>query len=1317
MGFVHLHVHTQYSIQDSVNKIGDCLARVKDLGQTACAITDHGNMYGVVQFYKKAKDLGIKPIIGCEVYLTDKDHKVKENAAYGKYYHLILLAENQTGYANLVKLCTLGYTEGFYRRPRIDYALLEQYHEGLICLSACIGGELPKAILRNDFNAARSVIRRNVEIFGKDNYFLEIQDHGTREEKAVSQALAVLSREMSVPLVATADVHYTRKEDRPAHDALLCIRTNSNLSPGDMPVILGDASDPRLITYAGEGYYLQSEDEMRALFPAYPEAIENTQKIADRCNVEFEFHKTKMPAYKVPEGYTAFSYLEELCLKGMEERYPGKTDEMRPRIEYELDMIRKMGFVEYFLIVWDFIHWAKTHGVPVGPGRGSAAGSCVAYAIGITDIDPIEYGLLFERFLNPERVSMPDIDVDFCMANRHKVVEYVQQKYGTECVCQIITFGTFAARQILKDVGKCMGLSVSERDAFAKLVPEAPGITLAEARKMSGEFDEACSRYQEIYKVSCSLEGLPRQTGTHAAGVIICDRPVSDYIPLSVRDGQVQSQFNMVEVEELGLLKMDFLGLRTLTAIEEAKRNIRERYGAVPEIKPGDQEVFRLISTGKTKGIFQLESQGIQSFMQDLKPTCIGDLIAGVALYRPGPMDFIPDFVRGKNDASNVHYMCPQLEPILKNTYGCIVYQEQVMQIFQSLAGYSLGRADIVRRAMSKKKASVLNAEKEVFIYGDEKAGVPGCVKNGIPEEAAKQIFHSMEEFARYAFNKCVSGDTVIVRPAGYQRCRGMTVAEMYKVAHDAGFAKENGYSQLREEFLKEKNYGPALSMYGVSSVKRNVVCDIQESGVRPLYRVTTESGKYIECTSNHKFPTMGGVKTLSALNPGDALYAADCSDGFGGEVPVYGDKIVSIEFVRTEMAYDVTMADPAHNFVANNGIVTCNSHAAAYANICYDTAWLMRYYPTEYFAALMTSVITDKGKVAEYAQAAKEKGIKLCHVDINHSESGFTPVNDSKILFAIGGISNIGSAAAEALCHNRTEDFPTFRKALEACKLAGITSKGVEMLAYAGAFAAFGGNRRQYALVAKDAMAMISKDLKEQTEGQLSLFGFMGEPDPDIELPELAECAPLEKCEHEKEACGMYVSERPLDSYRTFCSELHRVSPEYSAGVLKSAKRHEGKNGTMAFVSIELESGEEKDYVVFPNVFSENWAKLMEGFLLVFKCGRDNIIDRVEKISDYPVNTYIRTAPEAIIDTCNECFKIAEGYPGKKDGLDELRVYSSDGKKICEKKKVTSGYFKEEAFLNSLRDRFGNDNVILRIARGQWKRSRSTTRILNNRA
>ena len=1125
MSFVHLHAHTQYSIQDAVNKIDDYLERVKELGQPACAITDHGVMYGVVQFYKKAKELGIKPIIGCEFYLTDRDRRKKEDAKYGKYYHLILLAENQRGYKNLVKLCTKGFTEGFYRRPRIDYQLLEEYHEGLICLSACIAGELPKAVLRGDLEAAKNVIRRNLKIFGEGNYFLEIQNHGIREEQVVAQTLVSLSHEFHVPLVATNDVHYTREEDSKAREALLCIRANSGRT-GEAPVLLEDKADPRRISYDGCGYYVKSEEEMRELFPNLEEAIENTGRIAERCNVEFTFHETKMPSFQVPDGYSAYEYLEKLCLEGLPKRYPGREEQMKQQMEYELQMIRKMGFVEYFLIVWDFIHWARNHQVPVGPGRGSVCGSCVAYLLEITDIDPVKYDLVFERFLNPERISMPDIDMDFCMNNRYRVVDYVKQRYGEDCVSQIITFGTFAARQSIKDVGKCMGLTVSERDALAKLVPQEPGMTLMKARETSIEFDEACRNYESVYSIARTIEGLPRQTGTHAAGIIICDRPVSDYIPLSVRDGVVQSQFNMVEVEELGLLKMDFLGLRTLSAIDEAEKNIIKKLGALPEMKENDPEVFQMISTGKSTGVFQLESQGMQDFMKELGPTCMDDLIAGISLYRPGPMDFIPDFIRGKH--GEVHYKCKELIPILKNTYGCIVYQEQVMQIFRDLAGYSLGRADIVRRAMSKKKAAVLDAEREVFLYGDEKTGVPGCVKNGISEAIAKEIFEDMTDFAKYAFNK---------------------------------------------------------------------------------------------------------------------------------------------------------------------------SHAAAYATVCYRTAWLLHYFPTEYFAALMTSVITDSEKVAEYAKGAKENGIVLKPVDINLSEVGFTPINEKEILFAIGGISGIGTEIARTFCRRRKGRYFSFREVLEDLKASGVSSKGVTALANAGAFDSLGGTRLQYANIAQSAIASIAKEQKKQVGGQIDMFSLLDWKEPDIELPDIGDYTSLEKCRLEKEACGFYVSGSPLDCYRTFCHELRKKDQTLHAGVLKSLKKYQSKNGTMAFITMEQQEGD-KEYVVFPNVFSENAYKFETDQILVFQCGRDNVIDKIENIFQFHVNVYVRSTEENFYNDGKTARALARD---RKDsmGMDELRIYYADGQKICEIiRAADTGYYKEEDFLNRLRRQFGEDKVFLRIVR-----------------
>ncbi len=750
MAFTHLHTHTEYSLLDGSNKIKEYVARVKELGMDAAAITDHGVMFGVIDFYKAARANGIKPILGCEVYVAPNSRFDKETTGgEDRYYHLVLLAENNQGYANLVKIVSKGFVEGYYYRPRVDMEVLEQYHEGIIALSACLAGEVPRYIVKGLYDEAKKMALKYEAVFGKGNYFLELQDHGIPEQQMVNQALFRMSRELDIPLVATNDIHYTYAEDEKPHDILLCIQTGKKLS------------DENRMRYEGGQYYVKSPKEMEALFPYAKEALENTEKIAGRCNVDIEFGVTKLPKYDVPEGFTSWEYLNHLCTQGLEKRYPQVTEELKERLTYELSVIRRMGYVDYFLIVWDFIHYAKEHDIAVGPGRGSAAGSIVSYTLGITDIDPIRYQLLFERFLNPDRVSMPDIDIDFCVERRPDVINYVTEKYGKDRVVQIVTFGTMAARNAIRDVGRVMGLPYAFVDAIAKMVPTEKDITLVRAMELNPELRgryESDPQVKELMDMAKRLEGLPRHTSMHAAGVVICQKSADEYVPLSrATDGTIVTQFTMTTLEELGLLKMDFLGLRNLTVIQAAVRLVEKESGGrldLEKISYDDKDVFAGIGTGRTDGMFQLESAGMKNFMKELKPRNLEDLTAGIALYRPGPMQFIPQYVRGKEHPESIHYDCPQLESILETTYGCIVYQEQVMQIVQKLGGFTLARSDLVRKAMSKKKADVMARERQNFVYGNEEEHVPGCIANGIPERLANKIYDEIIAFGEYAFNK-----------------------------------------------------------------------------------------------------------------------------------------------------------------------------------------------------------------------------------------------------------------------------------------------------------------------------------------------------------------------------------------------------------------------------------------------------------------------------------------------------------------------------------------------------------------------------------
>ena len=961
MAFTHLHVHTEYSLLDGSSKIEELVARAKELGMNSLAITDHGVMYGAVAFYKAAKAAGIKPILGSEVYVAPGSRFDREaGGGKDKYYHLVLLAENDTGYHNLMKIVSKGFVDGFYYKPRVDYEVLERYHEGIICLSACLAGEVPRYLERGLYDKAREAALRYEGIFGKGNFFLELQDHGIPAQKMVNQGLLRLSRELGIDLVATNDIHYTFDSDVDAHDILLCIQTGKKVA------------DENRMRYEGGQYYCKSEEEMRRLFPYAQEAIDNTQKIADRCDVEIEFGVTKLPRYEVPEGYDSWGYLNHLCNEGLKMRYPEDDGTLKKRLDYELDVIHTMGYVDYFLIVWDFIHFAKSHGISVGPGRGSAAGSIVSYCLEITDIDPIRYNLLFERFLNPERVSMPDIDVDFCFERRQEVIDYVVQKYGKDQVVQIVTFGTFAARGVVRDVGRVLDLPYAKCDAIAKMIPKDLGITLDKALKSSPDLRNAYDTDDEVkYLIDMSkrLEGLPRHTSMHAAGVVISRLSVDEYVPLSRgADGTITTQFTMTELEELGLLKMDFLGLRTLTVIQNATRQAEKNHHMkldLLHIDYNDPNVMDMIGSGKDEGVFQLESGGMKSFMKELKPRTLEDIIAGISLYRPGPMDFIPKYLKGKNDPASITYDCPQMEEILEPTYGCIVYQEQVMQIVRELAGYTMGRSDLVRRAMSKKKASVMEKERQNFVYGNLAEDVKGCVANGIDERTANHIYDEMIDFAKYAFNK---------------------------------------------------------------------------------------------------------------------------------------------------------------------------SHAACYAVVSYQTAYLKYYYPQEFMAALLTSVLDRVDKISEYILTCRQMGIGILPPDINEGESGFS-VSGNAIRYGLSAIKSIGRNVVDAIVRERELNgcFTSLDDFIGRMSGKEINKKTVENFIKAGAMDSLPGNRRQKLLVVPEMMDQKNKERKTSLEGQMSLFDFAAEEDKQnfqITLPNVAEFPREEMLSLEKEVLGVYVTGHPLEEY-----------------------------------------------------------------------------------------------------------------------------------------------------------------------------------------
>ncbi|MFV0315119.1 MAG: DNA polymerase III subunit alpha, partial [Anaerotignum sp.] len=1049
--FVHLHVHTEYSLLDGSAKIKELVQRTKELGMDSIAVTDHGAMFGAIEFYKAALEADVKPIIGCEVYVASES-RFKKDGKGGNYNHLVLLAENNEGYQNLIKLVSFGYIDGFYYKPRVDKELLRKYHKGIIASSACLAGEVARNVLSVSYEEAKKAALEHLDIFGEGNFFLELQDHGMREQKQVNLALMRMSKETGIPLIATNDSHYIFKEDSEPHDILLCIQTGKTVLDEDR------------MRYEGDQFYVKSPQEMYDLFPEVPEALENTAKIAKRCNVTFDFHELKLPQFDVPEGTSASQYLREVCQIGFLEKYPQAKQEWKERLEYELTTIENMGYVDYFLIVWDFIKYAKDLGIIVGPGRGSAAGSMVSYCLAITTIDPLKYDLIFERFLNPERVSMPDIDIDFCYERRQEVIDYVIEKYGEDHVAQIITFGTMAARAAIKDVGRALAMPYSNVDRISKMIPTELGITIQKALAMNPDLQEAYAKEEDtrfLIDNSLRLEGLPRHSSTHAAGVVICKEPVMEYVPLSANDGQINTQYTMTLLEELGILKMDFLGLRTLTVIQNAVQEVERIHGIkldIDTVPEDDMAVFQLISQGKTEGLFQLESNGMKQFMRELQPKRLEDLIAGISLYRPGPMDFIPKYVKGKNDQENIQYTHESLIPILENTYGCIVYQEQVMQIVRDLAGYSLGRSDLVRRAMSKKKASVMAQERQNFVYGVGEE-VPGCVKNGIPAEAAEKIFDEMTDFAKYAFNK---------------------------------------------------------------------------------------------------------------------------------------------------------------------------SHAACYAVVGYQTAWLKTHYPVEFMAALMTSVMDNASKVSNYIEECKKMGIVLLPPDINEGYGHFS-VSNGKIRFGLAAIKNLGRGVVNALVAER-EKSGCFLSMTDFCtrmEARDINKRGIESLIKAGALDSFGGNRSQYMAIYKSILDGIVQARKNNIAGQINLFDIDTENESyksQDDLPDIAEYEPRDKLAMEKEVLGIYVSGHPLAVYEDrIRKKISHSSADFMideteerepmregtkvivGGMVANVSVKYTRNGDkMAFLTLEDFQGA-MEIVVFPKIYQQFTKFLEEEAVLLIK-GRTNV-------------------------------------------------------------------------------------------------------------
>ena len=1145
MNFTHLHVHTEYSLLDGSNKIKEYVDRVRELGMDSAAITDHGVMYGVIDFYRAARAAGINPILGCEVYVAPGSRFDREaGSGDDRYYHLVLLAENNQGYSNLMKIVSKGFVEGFYYKPRVDLSLLEKYHEGIIALSACLASEVARFLTRGMYEDAKKAALRYQDIFGKGNFFLELQDHGIPEQQNVNQQLLKMHRETGIDLVATNDVHYTLAEDAQPHDVLLCLQTGKKLADEDR------------MRYEGGQYYVKSPEEMERLFPYAPEALENTHKIAQRCHVEIEFGVTKLPKFDVPEGYTSWEYLNELCFKGLEERYQPVTEELKERLNYELSTIRNMGYVDYFLIVWDFIKYARDHDIMVGPGRGSAAGSLVAYTLGITQLDPIRYDLLFERFLNPERVSMPDIDVDFCFERRQEVIDYVRRKYGDDCVVQIVTFGTLAARGVIRDVGRVMDLPYAQVDTIAKMIPQELNITIDKALQMNPEFKKAYEEQKEIHDLidtAKRLEGLPRHTSMHAAGVVISQKDVSEYVPLSrASDGSIVTQFTMTTLEELGLLKMDFLGLRTLTVIQNAVHLIEQDAGVkldMQHIDYNDKKVLDSLGTGRSDGVFQLESAGMKNFMKELKPQSLDDVIAGISLYRPGQMDFIPQYIRGKNRPDTIKYDCPQLEPILKPTYGCIVYQEQVMQIVRNLAGYTLGRSDLVRRAMSKKKAAVMEKERQNFVYGNEEEGVPGCIANGISEQTANKIYDDMIDFAKYAFNK---------------------------------------------------------------------------------------------------------------------------------------------------------------------------SHAAAYAVVSYQTAFLKYYYPVEFMAALMTSVIEMPTKVAEYIQVCRQMNIKILPPDVNRGAYGFS-VDNGAIRYGLSAIKSVGRPVINALVEEREAngEYRSLKDFIE--RLTGTVNKrAIENFIKAGALDCLEGNRRQKMLVYGQIVDSIAQEKKNSFAGQMSLFDLVSDEEKkeyEIRMPDVEEYDKEMILAFEKDVLGIYLSGHPLERYRNIMEKMISAKttdfqPDEESGVPKvydgqkviiggmiteKTIKYTRNNKVMAFLTVEDLLGT-VEIVVFPRDY-EKWQAMLNEDARVFVQGRVNaeddkpsklILEKVRAFEDMPQELWIQFKDKAeYAEKEQELLETLKGY----SGVSAVVIYLKD---VNAMKRLPAGYHARisDSLTGELRKKYGESNV-----------------------
>ena len=1084
--FTHLHLHTEYSLLDGACRIEGLMQRVKALGQTAVAITDHGVMYGCVDFYKAAKKAGVKPIIGCEVYVATRTRFDKVNRIDGSN-HLVLLCKNETGYKNLIKMVSAGFTEGFYNKPRVDHELLEEYHEGLICLSACLAGEIPQALLAGDYEKAKNLARYYEDLFGKGNYYIEIQDHRLDEQRTVLPLLVRLSRETGIPLVATNDAHYLEKEDSRMQHILICIQTNKTVNDDDV------------LEFGTDEFYVKSTDEMYELFSAWPEACENTSRIAEMCSFDFEFGVTRLPYFVAPDGMDNKEYFVKLCRDGLLRRYGADVPEdIRARLDYEISIIDRMGYINYYLIVFDFINYAKSQGIPVGPGRGSGAGSLAAYCVGITNIDPIKYNLLFERFLNPERVSMPDFDIDFCYERRQEVIDYVIRKYGADHVAQIVTFGTMAARAAIRDVGRVLDMPYGTVDGIAKLVPMEPKMTLTKALSISRELKaryDADPQVKELIDMSLKLEGMPRHASTHAAGVVITREAADEYVPLATNDGNPVTQFTMTTIEELGLLKMDFLGLRTLTVIDDAEKMIRKREPgfSMDAVPYDDQRVYAMLNAGETEGVFQMESGGMTQAVMGLQSKSLEDIIAIISLYRPGPMESIPTYIANRHNPGNVKYKTPQLEHILDVTNGCIVYQEQVMQICRELAGFSYGQADLVRRAMSKKKHDVMEKERQHFVHGNTEPGheCAGCVANGISEAVANAIFDDMSSFASYAFNK---------------------------------------------------------------------------------------------------------------------------------------------------------------------------AHAAAYAVVAYQTAYLKRHYPREFMAALLTSVLDNTGKVIEYTAECQRMGIRVLPPDINASDAGFT-VEGKDIRFGLLALKNVGRNLIATVVRERSGT--PYRSLYDFCKrLHGteINRRAVESMIKSGAFDNLEAKRRSMMDGVEGILKSVESEARRNLDGQIDLFGALdGEQESGrnvYKLPDSGEEYPYDiLLQMEKEVSGLYLSGHPLDHYRPVIEKVSTCRISELVGenahaydeqnvtlvctVVRTKTINTKAGGMMAFITVEDLSGS-MEVLAFPKVLLAASEAVHDNAVVVIK-GRvsykedepskliaDSIVD-VERYEPDKIKTDIKSTKNGL--------------------------------------------------------------------------------------